>query len=31
MSAEQYVDMLLAGGRPIEGNRHASDWSARRG
>jgi len=26
MSREQYRDMMLAGGRPIEGNRSKSEW-----
>jgi protocatechuate 4,5-dioxygenase, alpha chain len=31
MTAEQYVDMLLKGGRPIEGNRSKSDWEGGNG
>jgi protocatechuate 4,5-dioxygenase, alpha chain len=27
MSEEEYRDMMLAGGRSIEGNRHTSEWS----
>jgi protocatechuate 4,5-dioxygenase alpha chain len=26
MSQEQYAQMMLAGGRPPEGNRHRSEW-----
>jgi protocatechuate 4,5-dioxygenase alpha chain len=26
MSQEQYAQMMLAGGRPPEGNRYRSDW-----
>ena len=26
VSREQYRDMMLAGGRPIEGNRSKSEW-----
>jgi protocatechuate 4,5-dioxygenase alpha chain len=29
MTPQQYVDMMLAGGRPIEGNRSVSEWKGK--
>lgn len=29
LTQEQYADMMLHGGRPIDGNRHASEWEAK--
>ena len=29
MSQEQYAQMMLAGGRPIEGNRTQEEWKKR--
>ncbi|HEY3484338.1 MAG TPA: protocatechuate 4,5-dioxygenase subunit alpha [Ilumatobacteraceae bacterium] len=31
MSEEEYRAMMLAGGRPVEGNRYASEWAERAG
>jgi protocatechuate 4,5-dioxygenase alpha chain len=31
MSQQQYAEMMIAGGRPVEGNRYKSDWVGREG